>query len=50
MSKKLFVCSECGYVFPEQLSHLIEQNIQVYCEKYSSYAQQDRYVYAQTHL
>ncbi|MFX0042615.1 MAG: hypothetical protein ACFE8L_06870 [Candidatus Hodarchaeota archaeon] len=36
MSKKLYVCSECGYVFPEQLSHLIEQNIQVYCERCGS--------------
>ncbi|MFX1320404.1 MAG: hypothetical protein ACFFAQ_02060 [Promethearchaeota archaeon] len=36
MSKKLFVCRECGYVFPEQLSHLIEQNIQVYCERCGS--------------
>ncbi|MFX1316061.1 MAG: hypothetical protein ACFE9T_09380 [Promethearchaeota archaeon] len=36
MSKKLYVCRECGYVFPEQLSHLIEQNIQVYCESCGS--------------
>ena len=36
MSKKLFVCRECGYVFPEQLFHLIEQNIQVYCERCGS--------------
>lgn len=36
MSKKLFVCRVCGYVFPEQLSNLIEQNIQVYCERCGS--------------
>ena len=33
MSKKLYVCKECGNVFSEQLYHLIETNVQVYCEK-----------------
>ena len=27
---KLYVCRECSYVFPEELSHLIESNIQVF--------------------
>jgi hypothetical protein len=33
---KLYVCRECSYVFPEELSHLIESNIQVYCERCGS--------------
>jgi hypothetical protein len=33
---KLYVCRECSYVFPEELSHLIENNIQVYCERCGS--------------
>ncbi|MFX0023578.1 MAG: hypothetical protein ACFE9S_14725 [Candidatus Hermodarchaeota archaeon] len=33
---KIFVCRECGYVFPTELSHLIETNIQVYCERCGS--------------
>ncbi|MFX1377588.1 MAG: hypothetical protein ACFFA4_00710 [Promethearchaeota archaeon] len=33
---KIFVCRECGYVFPQDLSHLIESNIQVYCERCGS--------------
>jgi DNA-directed RNA polymerase subunit RPC12/RpoP len=33
MSKKLYVCKECGNVFPEDLHHLIEKNVQIYCEK-----------------
>ena len=36
MSKKLYICRECGYQFPEQLSELIENNIQVYCERCGS--------------
>ncbi len=36
MSNKIFVCRECGYSFPSELSNLIEQNIQVYCEKCGS--------------
>ncbi|MFX0071764.1 MAG: hypothetical protein ACFFAO_11805 [Candidatus Hermodarchaeota archaeon] len=33
MSKKVYVCKECGYVFPEELSHFIESKTQVYCEQ-----------------
>ena len=33
---KIFICRECGYAFPGELSHLIEQNIQVYCERCGS--------------
>ncbi len=33
---KIYVCRECGYAFPQELSHLIESNIQVYCEKCGS--------------
>jgi hypothetical protein len=33
---KIFVCRECSYVFPQELSHLIESNIQVYCERCGS--------------
>lgn len=30
---KIYVCSECGYAFPSQLSHMIENNIRVFCEQ-----------------
>ncbi|MHA1805174.1 MAG: hypothetical protein ACTSU4_11720 [Promethearchaeota archaeon] len=30
---KIYICSECGYEFPLELSKLIEKNIQVYCEQ-----------------
>jgi len=33
---KIFVCRECGYVFPQELSQLIESRIQVYCERCGS--------------
>ena len=33
---KVYVCRECGYAFPNELSHLIESNIQVYCERCGS--------------
>ncbi|MFX1570794.1 MAG: hypothetical protein ACFFCV_20845 [Promethearchaeota archaeon] len=33
---KIYVCRECGYAFPQELSHLIESNIQVYCERCGS--------------
>ena len=33
MPKKNYNCNECGYMFPEELSELIEKKIQVYCEK-----------------
>ncbi len=33
MSKRIYICNECGFHFPTQLSGLIEDNIQVYCEK-----------------
>ncbi len=33
---KIFVCRECSYAFPQELSHLIESNIQVYCERCGS--------------
>lgn len=33
---KVFVCRECGFAFPEELSHLIESNVQVYCERCGS--------------
>ena len=32
MSKIIYVCKECGYVFPSELKHLIEKKTQVYCE------------------
>ncbi len=32
MSKKVYVCKECGNVFRPELSKHIENNIQVYCE------------------
>ncbi|MFX1453696.1 MAG: hypothetical protein ACFFCM_22895, partial [Promethearchaeota archaeon] len=31
-----YICRECGYAFPDELSHLIENNIQVYCERCGS--------------
>ncbi|MHA1292065.1 MAG: cell envelope integrity protein TolA [Promethearchaeota archaeon] len=33
MSKKLFECPDCGFIFPTELSRLIEKKVQVYCEK-----------------
>ncbi len=33
MSKKLYVCNECGNVYREDLNNLIEENVQVFCEK-----------------
>ncbi len=33
---KVYVCTECSYQFPSDLSHLIESNIQVYCERCGS--------------
>jgi len=36
MSKKMYVCRECNYAFPDELSHLIESNVQVYCERCGS--------------
>ncbi len=33
---KVYVCRECGYAFPDELIHLIENNIQVYCERCGS--------------
>ena len=33
---KIYVCSECGYAFPSQLSHMIENNIRVFCEQCGS--------------
>ncbi|UCC19709.1 MAG: hypothetical protein JSV62_00080 [Promethearchaeota archaeon] len=32
----IYICTECGYVFPEELSQLIESDIQVYCERCGS--------------
>jgi len=32
MPQKIYICRECGYGFPSELSHLIENKIQVYCE------------------
>jgi hypothetical protein len=32
MVKKLYICRECGHVYPEELSEYIENEIQVYCE------------------
>ena len=32
----MYVCRECNYAFPDELSHLIESNVQVYCEKCGS--------------
>jgi DNA-directed RNA polymerase subunit RPC12/RpoP len=36
MAKKLYVCKECGYVFPEELSHIIESESTVFCERCGS--------------
>lgn len=33
---KLYVCNTCGFVFPEELSELIESKYQVYCERCGS--------------
>ncbi|MFW9998821.1 MAG: hypothetical protein ACFE9Q_04440 [Candidatus Hodarchaeota archaeon] len=32
----VYVCRECGYTFPAELSQLIESNVQVYCERCGS--------------
>jgi len=32
MDKKLYICRSCGYGFPKELSELIENKVQVYCE------------------
>ncbi|MFW9879209.1 MAG: hypothetical protein ACFFG0_39520, partial [Candidatus Thorarchaeota archaeon] len=32
----IYICRECGYSFPDELSQLIENNIQVYCERCGS--------------
>lgn len=32
----IYICTECRYEFPVELSKLIEQNIQVYCERCGS--------------
>jgi len=32
MSEKLFICRNCSYVFPKELSKLIDDRTQVYCE------------------
>ncbi len=32
MSDKLYICRSCRYVFPKELSKLIDNKIQVYCE------------------
>ena len=32
MDNKLYVCRSCQYVFPKELSELIESKVQVYCE------------------
>lgn len=34
--KKTFICRECGYSFPSELSNLIDSQIQVYCERCGS--------------
>jgi len=36
MAGKLYICRECGYVFPKELTYLIEQQIQVFCERCGS--------------
>ncbi len=33
---KVYICRECGFALPNDLSHLIEQKIQVYCERCGS--------------
>ena len=32
MDNKLYICRNCQYVFPKELSKLIESKVQVYCE------------------
>ncbi len=32
MDKTIYVCRSCGYGFPKELSELIENKVQVYCE------------------
>jgi len=32
----IYICRECNFTFPSELTHLIEQNIQVYCERCGS--------------
>ncbi|MFW9783066.1 MAG: hypothetical protein ACFFFB_12360, partial [Candidatus Heimdallarchaeota archaeon] len=32
----VYICRECGYAFPSELSNLIEQKIQVFCERCGS--------------
>lgn len=32
MVKKLYICRECGHVYPEELSEYIENRVQVFCE------------------
>ena len=32
MVKTLYVCRECGFVFPSELKQLIEDKVQVFCE------------------
>ncbi|MFX0147471.1 MAG: hypothetical protein ACFE8E_06940, partial [Candidatus Hodarchaeota archaeon] len=32
VKEKLFICRECGYAFPKELSQLIDSRVQVYCE------------------
>jgi DNA-directed RNA polymerase subunit RPC12/RpoP len=33
MTRRKYICSECGNIFNEELSELIENNVQVFCEK-----------------
>lgn len=33
---KTFICRECGYAFPSELTSLIDNHIQVYCERCGS--------------
>lgn len=33
MPKKKYNCNECGFMFPDELSELIEKKTQVFCEK-----------------
>ena len=33
MPKKKYNCKECGFLFPDELSELIDKKTQVYCEK-----------------
>ncbi|TFF95504.1 MAG: hypothetical protein EU544_02625 [Promethearchaeota archaeon] len=33
MERKKYVCSECGYEFPPELGNLINEKVQVYCER-----------------